>query len=328
MRPCKSVFTTPPDHQTFMASLAEAVKDFPDDEKPLITKMGFSADVELVDCAFGKVPKGSPLSYQCPLPSSKDYESIDDAPPRPMLPLSNHMLEPMLALPTLSSKEQEHLNIMQITWEEAHNLEQSTRKCREPLEKLRKLRLTSHFREICRIKPGRSNAKQVIVKIRKGRHRGKMSTTDEEMKSEALREYCRTLCVNWYPCGMIVHPNCPWLGALPDGLVYDPNENSNFGLVQIKCVNFQSFIDCSFLGCQDSVLQLKKTHSYYWHIQAEMMIAGVSWCDLVVVSREDLLVQRIYRDKALINILKSKLGDFFFYHYLPSVSLKSHPGCL
>lgn len=136
----------------------------------------------------------------------------------------------------------------------------------------------------------------MIFKIQKGRHRCKTGPIDEELKSEAIREHCRNLCLNWYPCGMIVHPNAPWLGALPDGLVYDPNEKLSFGLVHIKCVCFRSFVSCSFLGCRDRVLQLRRSHSYYWHIQAEMMITGTSWCDLLVLSREDLLVQHIYRD--------------------------------
>lgn len=319
--PYKSFFTAPADCQSFLARLTETFKDFPDDEKPLITKMGLSEDVELVDSGFGKVPKGHPLSYQHPLPSSMDYKTIDDAPPQPLLPLSNHTLEPMPAPPTLSPKEQERVNVMQITWEEAHILEHSTREHKKSVKELRKLRLTNHFREICKLKPGRNYAEHLIFKIQKGRDRCKTGLIDKEMKSEALREYCRKLCVNWYPCGMIVHPNAPWLGALPDGLVYDPNEKSSFGLVHIKCVHFRSFVNCSFLGCRDRGLQLKKTHSYYWHIQAEMMIAGTSWCDLLVISREDLLVQRIYRDKAIIDVMKNKLGVFFFYYYLPSLCL-------
>ncbi|XP_045885507.1 uncharacterized protein LOC123956974 [Micropterus dolomieu] len=319
MMPYKSFVPTPTDCKSFLARLTEAYKDVPDDKKPLITKMGLTEDVELVDCAFGQVPKGCPLSYQCPVPSSQDYKTYDDAPPRPLLPLSYHALEPVLALPTLNAKEQEHMNIMQITWEAARSLEHSTRKCKELVEEMCKLRLTTRFREICKLKPGRSHADHLIFKIQKGFPKYKVSPVDEEMKAEALREYCRQLSVNWSPCGFVVHPNAPWLGAQPDGLVYDPNENPNFGLVHIKCINSRSFIDCGFLVFKDGVLQLKKNHSYYWHIQAEMMVTGTSWCDLLVFSREDLLVQRIYRDTVFINTMKKKLTDFFFYYYLPSL---------
>ncbi len=322
MVPCESVIDAPADCQSFLARLTEAFKDFPDDKKPLITQMGLTEDVELVDSAFGKVPKGCPLSYQCPVPSNRDYKTYANAPPRPLLPLSYHTLEPMLDLPSLSAKEQEHLKIMHITWEAAHSLEHSTRPPhghKELVEPLQKLRLTSRFKEICKLKPGRSHAAHLIFKIQKGFPRCKTAQIEKEMKAEALREYCRQLCVNWFPCGLVVHPNAPWLGALPDGLVYDPKEKSSFGLVHVKCISFRSFMDCRFLVCRDGVLQLKKTHSYYWHIQGEMMVAGTSWCDLLVFSREDVLVQRIYRDTVIINIMKKKLDNFFFYYYLPSL---------
>ncbi|XP_051271542.1 uncharacterized protein LOC127372144 [Dicentrarchus labrax] len=320
MVPYKSLISTPTDYQSFLARLTEAFKDVPEDEKPLITKMGLTADMELVDCAFGKVPKGSPLSYQYPLPSSQDYMTNDNAPPRPLLPLSYHTLEPVLALPTLSAREQEHVDVMQITWEEAHSLEQSTRGGKEPVEELQKPRLTSRFREICTLKPGRSHAEHLVYKLHKGPPRCKSAQIEEAMKNEALRVYCRNLCVNWYPCGFIVHPHAPWLGVQPDGLVYDPNEKkSSFGLVHVKCISSQSFVDCGFLVVQDGVLEVKKNHTNYWQIQVEMMVAGTSWCDLLVLSREDILVQRIYRDKVISNSMKKKLDEFFFYYYLPSL---------
>ncbi|XP_028431639.1 uncharacterized protein LOC114554178 [Perca flavescens] len=317
MVPQQCFIPAPNDCQAFLARLTEAFKDFPDDKKPLITKMGLTENVELVDCAFGKVPKGSPLSYQCPVPSGQDYKTHDDAPPRPLLPLSHHKLEVMLPSRSLNAKEAEHMEVMEITWEAARSLEHSTRGSEEAVEELRKLRLTSHFREICKLKPGRSNAKLLIFKMQKGLSRRKTAQIEKQMKAEALREYCNHLCVNWSPCGLVVHPNAPWLGALPDGLVYDPKEKPSFGLVHVKCTRFRSFIECGFLFCQDGVLQLKKSHSHYWHIQGEMMVTGTEWCDLLVFSKDDILVQRIYRDLVVINVMKKKLDNFFFQFYLP-----------
>lgn len=323
MMPYKSFTAAPTDCQSFLAGLTEAYKDIPDDKKPLITKMGLTEDVELMDCAFGKVPKGCPLSYQCPVPSNRDYRTNDDAPPQPLLPLTCHRLKQMLSLPTLSAKEQEHINVMEITWEAAHSLEYTTREHRESVDDLRKLRLTSRFRDIFKLKPGQSHAEHLIFKIQKGFSRCKSAQIEEEMKTAALREYCQYMCVNWSRCGLVVHPDAPWLGALPDGLVYDPKERPSFGLVHVKCTNVRSFTDCRFLNYKDGVLHLKKPHSYYWQIQGEMMVTGTSWCDLVVFSGKDILVQRIYRDKAMIKIMKGKLDDFFFYYYLPSL-FKTH----
>ncbi|XP_008276853.1 uncharacterized protein LOC103354998 [Stegastes partitus] len=319
MTPCTSLIADPTDCQSVLARLTDTFKDAPVDKKPLMTIAGLTADVELVDCAFGKLPKGCPLSYQCPMPSRQDYKPHNDAPPRPLLPLSSHTLELRSPLPTLSIKEQEALIAMQITWEEASNLEYSTRGCKDSVEELRKLRLTSRFRDICKLRPGRSHAEHLIFKLKKGFLKCKTTQMEEERKTEALREYCRHMCVNWSPCGFVVHPNAPWLGAMPDGLVYDPNERSCFGLVHVKCISLRSFVECSFLTCRDGVLQLKKSHRYYWCIQGEMMVTGISWCDLFVCSNQDMLVQRIYRDKASMRILKKKLDEFFFYYYLPSL---------
>lgn len=309
---------TPSDCQAFLARLTEAFKDFPDDKKPLITKMGLTKKVEFVDCAFGKVPKGSPVSYQCPLPSRQDFKTYDDAPPPPLLPLASYRLEPLVAFPALSSQEREHVQVMQISWEEAHSLEHSTRSNKEGARDLKNLRLTSHYREICKLKQGRSNAEHLIYKIKKG-SRCKSVQVEEEMKTKALREYCQHQCVNWSPCGLVVHPEAPWLGALPDGLVYDPNETPSFGLVHVKCIEFKNLMECSFLSCQDGVLHLKRAHSHFWHIQGEMMVTGTEWCDLLVFSREHILVQRIYRDPVIIKVMKTKLDEFFFRFYLPSL---------
>ncbi|XP_049440217.1 uncharacterized protein LOC125893527 isoform X2 [Epinephelus fuscoguttatus] len=317
--PYQSFIPSPSECKSFLARLTEAFKDYPEDKKPLITKMGLTENVEYVDCAFGKVPKGCPLSYQHPVPSARDHIIYDNAPSRPPLPLRHHELGPMSSFPTLSVKEQEHVDVMQITWEAAHSLEQSTRGRKEVVQDLRKLRLTSRFREICKLKPGQSNAEYLIYKIQKGTRRCKTEQIEEEMKADAFREYCQHLCVNWSPCGLVVHPEAPWLGALPDGLVYDPSETHSYGLMHVKCIALRSFIECKFLFCQDGVMQLKRSHSYYWHIQGEMMVTGMEWCDLLVFSREHMLIQRIYRDKAIIKAMKKKLDEFFFRYYLPSL---------
>ncbi|KAL7859962.1 hypothetical protein SRHO_G00151090 [Serrasalmus rhombeus] len=64
-----------------------------------------------------------------------------------------------------------------------------------------------------------------------------------EMESGAASEYCRILNVNYTPCGLIIHPDAPWLGASPDGVVFDPTEYPQFGLVEIKCPNVKNYID-------------------------------------------------------------------------------------
>lgn len=64
------------------------------------------------------------------------------------------------------------------------------------------------------------------------------------MEFDAAMEYCKIKNVNYAPCGLVIHPDAPWLGASPDGLVFDPCAELPFGLVEIKCPNVKSYVDC------------------------------------------------------------------------------------
>lgn len=308
------------DSQSFLERLTAAFKDIPDDKKPLITKLGLTKNrgVGTVNCAFGKAPKRRPVSSQRHVQSSRDYKMYDDAPPRPLIPLNRFKLEPVANLPTLSAEEQRHVDVlMELTWETAYNVEQVTCRHRESIARFQKLRLTNHFREICTLRPGQSNVEHLLFKIKKEEQTCKSTQMKEDLKGEALQLYCRNMSTNWYLCGLVLHPSAPWLGALPDGLVYDPNEVPNFGLVHVKWTRQESFVKSKYLICKDGVLHLKKTNSLYWQVQGEMMVTGTSWCDLLLLSEKDILIQRIYRDRRIIKDMKKKLDDFFFYFYLP-----------
>ncbi len=67
--------------------VAEVYNDFTSTTAPLVTTMGMSSDVWMVDSAFGKVQAGSVLSYQQPAATTHNITPHQDAPPRPPLPL-------------------------------------------------------------------------------------------------------------------------------------------------------------------------------------------------------------------------------------------------
>lgn len=67
------------------------------------------------------------------------------------------------------------------------------------------------------------------------------------MEPAAVEEYCRVREVNHYPCGFLIHPDAPWMGSSPDGIVYDPKGQTVFGLVEIKCPNVASYVDCPYI---------------------------------------------------------------------------------
>lgn len=65
--------------------VAEVYKDFPPLLAPLVTTMGMSAEVPLVQSAFGAVQAGSVLSFQQKTPEMREIINIPDAPAHPRL---------------------------------------------------------------------------------------------------------------------------------------------------------------------------------------------------------------------------------------------------
>ncbi len=63
-------------------------------------------------------------------------------------------------------------------------------------------------------------------------------------------------------------------------------------------------------------LELQQTHAYYWQVQGQMLITGMNWCDFVVSTEEDALIQRIYRDNGVLDVIREKVDMFYFNVYL------------
>jgi len=63
-----------------------------------------------------------------------------------------------------------------------------------------------------------------------------------ELEPRAAMVYANSAkggCVNIFPSGLIINPNCPWLGCSPDRKVYDfqlpVKSNSLFSLQSFSC---------------------------------------------------------------------------------------------
>lgn len=120
---------------------------------------------------------------------------------------------------------------------------------------------------------------------------------DEEGPGIGARCHSGVLLVkntNHWPCGFFIHPDAPWLGSSPDKVVFDPTENPPFGLLDIKCLNIKSYVDCKYLQLHIDTMKLKKLHSYYWQVQGKLLITGKEWCDFAVLAEDDVIIQRIY----------------------------------
>lgn len=104
------------------------------------------------------------------------------------------------------------------------------------------------------------------------------------------------------PSRFLISSEHPFLGASPDGAVYDPaNMQHPFGFLEIKCpytarnvLPSQACSDSTFccnLNPQTGLLILKKTHKYYCQIQGQMAIGERPWCDFVIYTQRGIHVQ-------------------------------------
>lgn len=295
--------------------LSEAYKDFSPTDLPIICSMGISAEIPQVDSVFGKVQIGSPLSYQHPV--KEKAQSFHPAPPPPSLPLQDYRLDPSDCMFVCSRKQQLHMQGLELTLEMAHNLERATREqslCAE-WHNVRKPRVTSsRFREVCHV--GVTSAETLAQRILKETHQTGAMKRGLELEADAIWEYCQIKRLNHYKSGFVVHPDAPWLGASPDGIVFDPSEQPQFGLVEIKCPNVKSYVDTSYLRVINGTLQLKPSHAYYFQVQGQILVTGMSWCDFVVSAEEDMFIQRIYRDEDVMKIIRQKVDLFYFHVYM------------
>lgn len=91
----------------------------------------------------------------------------------------------------------------------------------------------------------------------------KVENSTKEQSSAAVEEYCRAREVNHYLCGFLIHPDTPWMGSSPDGTVYDPKGQPVFGLLEIKCPNVTSYVDCPYVKISEGTHTLRKSHPYF-----------------------------------------------------------------
>ncbi|XP_064460237.1 uncharacterized protein LOC135386925 [Ornithodoros turicata] len=124
-------------------------------------------------------------------------------------------------------------------------------------------------------------------------------------------------------CGLLVSPSCPWLGASPDRIVFDPVEDS-YGVVEIKCpYSLRDQQACNLPGlnfcCEvdENGPKLKRDHQYYAQLIGQMAISGLSWGDFVVYSKDFILIERVKFSQSEWSTMKETLDYFYFDTLLP-----------
>ena len=116
----------------------------------------------------------------------------------------------------------------------------------------------------------------------------------------------------------------PYLGASPDGIV-----NCNCcgkGVLEVKCPfcikeDLPGDLDETdfCMTQQDGKWMLKRNHAYHYQIQLQLEVCKLSYCDFVVWTEKEFVVERIATDKQFFNSVIDTVQQFFVYGILPEI---------
>ena len=286
---------------------------------------------ELVATKFGHVPKGSILSYQL-----SDYKKAEVLKPKPIVP-QNLPLLPLSAIDTvlsvpsdLTSSQQTYLDKFRVTLVEAHELEHSTQQ-QSTSAKWRISRVgrvtASRFGDVLQRQSAPSSflksfleAKEysvLPVQLKHGR--------DNEIK--ARNAYIEHTKRNVRECGLVVNPSIPWLGASPDGLIFNP-VNNTLAILEIKCpytyrlctVEEAAASSNFFASNVNGTVVLKRSNKYYYQVQGQMALTGVVWCDFMIYTFKNYTIERIQFDVDFWKSMQTRLTEFYFQYVLPAAA--------
>ena len=100
-------------------------------------------------------------------------------------------------------------------------------------------------------------------------------------------------------CGFFIHPDFNWLGASPDGLIYDD------GLIEIKCpYGKRHDVEPEFLSAAEQ-------KGYYAQMQFQLFVTGRMWCDFYQWSAYGSKTERVNFDPEFIEFALPKLKAFY-----------------
>ena len=115
---------------------------------------------------------------------------------------------------------------------------------------------------------------------------------------------------------LIVHPDIPFLGATPDGIVCDKGCT---GLIEVKCPYSVRDITVDdaceertdfFLSKKRDSFTFKQYHAHWYQVQGQLLATGAEFCDFITFTKLDLFVERIYPDSKTLEVLVDKLSEF------------------
>lgn len=228
------------------------------------------------------------------------------------------------AVPPEVSALTAHWEELKVTPEEAEQLEKNTRDQAksDQWHQARKCRLTSsNFgRIIKRKKDFNDHFFNSIFPEKTIRAAATSYGTAHEQIARQM--YAKSNKVHVHKCGLVVHPDIPFLGASPDGKVCDKKVT---GILEIKCpysIRGETIDQALngekartlFLEKTDTGVRLKRNHDYWFQVQGQLLVTGAPFCDFVTYTSQDIHVERIVPHHETMKSMMTKLADVYATH--------------
>ena len=253
-----------------------------------------------------------PLHYTAEHPANQP----GDFPDFPLPP------QPTALSTVLKENDMNCYNNMTITRSESITLERETRQqnTSDLWHVARSPRLTSsYFHRIC---SRRGNHESLAATIKTPLQKQTMAMKRGiALESTAAAQYSELTGNVVLPCGFVVNPHAPHLGASPDGRVIERDgEDTRHGLIEIKCPTKDTIRDCALKRQPDDSYKLKESHTYFHQVMGQLGLTGMTWCDFYVMCKNDHHLERIHFDSAKWAAMKIKLDVFFFDYFVNTLT--------
>ena len=132
--------------------------------------------------------------------------------------------------------------------------------------------------------------------------------------------------------GFHVSRSHPFLGASPDGGVYDPSCDQPYGFVEVKCpyshcnhTPAEARSDSKFFCTLESgEVKLRKNSNYFCQVQGQMAIGERLWCDFVVYTPKEISIERIRFNPGYWNNILAKLTEIYDNCFAPEIVSRLH----
>ena len=297
---------------------------------------------------YGLQLLGSPLSYQL-TPIDINFSILSNLDNLPTL-YDNTMEQDFpesLPVTTLdwdfnicehgSVSKHEFFQKLKVTHTESQSIEKRTRKQRESKEwkEYRKNRLTSTSAHKILIRKKIFDTiynqldkpfNEQIESVKQALYHGIRNEALANEKYQFIMNYKINRPVKIREAGIIIQSQLFWLGASPDGVIFD-KKIQEIGLLEIKCpynkrnLSIESIItDKTFYIAlsKDKKPYLKKEHhfGYYTQIQVAMGLAGLKWCQFVVYVYSGMIIVKVDFDRDYFQSVIDKINHYYKDYYI------------